>query len=98
MSVCLNFDGSSANLTLFIINTTAKANDTTFALAVVFIIRLFSTSAFRVLTLFSSRKILLVWEAFGWLRVICILTKACSFVSWKILTQTRYFIIFSKQN
>ena len=35
-----------------IINTTAKANDTTdilsFALAVVFIIRLFSTSAFRV--------------------------------------------------
>jgi len=40
-------------------------------------------------TFFSSPKILLVWEVFGWLRVICILSKACSFASWKILTQTR---------
>jgi len=43
-------------------------------------------------TLFSSRKILPFWKVFGCLRVICILTKACSFASWKILTQPKYFI------
>jgi len=48
-------------------------------------------------TLFSSLKILLVWEVFGWLRVICILTKACSFASWKILTQTRYFMFYQNK-
>jgi len=34
--------------------------------------------------LFSSRKISLFWKVFGWLRIICILTKACNFVSWHI--------------
>jgi len=37
-------------------------------------------------TLFRSQKILLFWKVFGSLLVICILTKACSFVSWQILT------------
>jgi len=45
-------------------------------------------------TLFNSLKILLVWEVCGWLRVICILSKACSFASWKILTQTWYFMFY----
>ena len=36
-------------------------------------------------TLFSSRKIILFWKVLGWLRVICTLTQACSFASWKIL-------------
>ena len=61
-NVCGNFDGSSANVTLF-----------------------------------SSRKILLFWKVFGWLRDIYILTKVCSFVSQKILTQTRYFVIWSNK-
>jgi len=55
----------SSSKVFFIINTTAKANDTTdichlsvvsFALAVVFIIRLFSTSAFRVPKSFLLRN------------------------------------------
>jgi len=45
-------------------------------------------------TLFSSQKILLFWKAFGWLLVICILTKACSFASWQILT---YILIFCQK-
>ena len=32
--------------------------------------------------LFSSRKTLLFWKVFSGLRVICILTKACSFALW----------------
>jgi len=50
---CINFDGSSANVTLF-----------------------------------SSRKIVLFWKVFGWLRVICISTNASNFALWKILIQT----------
>jgi len=41
--------------------------------------------------LFNTSKIFLFWKALGWLRVICILTKACSFASWKILTQITFF-------
>ena len=48
-------------------------------------------------TLFNSLKILLVWEVCGWLRVICILSKACSFASWKILTQTWYFMFYQNK-
>jgi len=36
--------------------------------------------------LFSSRNVILLWKVLVWLRVIGILTKACSFASWKILT------------
>ena len=36
-------------------------------------------------TLFNSWKVFLFWKVCSWLRVICILTKACSFASWQIL-------------
>jgi len=37
-------------------------------------------------TLFSYRKIILFWKVLVLLMVICILTKACSFAPWNILT------------
>ena len=47
-------------------------------------------------TLYSFRKTLLFRKVVGWLRVVCILTKAFSFASWTILTHTRYFNVLSK--
>ena len=46
-------------------------------------------------TLFRSGKIFPFWKAFGWLQVICILTKACSFASWQILHRL-HILIFVK--
>jgi len=43
-------------------------------------------SNFANVTLFRLRKILLFCIDFSWLGAMCILTKACSFASWQILT------------
>jgi len=62
------------------------------------VIQLAMNRSRRVSVALTLTAVLLMWrisvlerfflflKVFGWLRVICVLTKACSFASWKILT------------